>query len=99
MKSGESGSISFLSTAAKFPAALDLLRSFRETPEHPEVILLAATALAVAPSDGDSELAVNAHGGDATVLAEGESRRGVRRTDDHRRRKDDAERVLADPSA
>src|SRR5262245_5434367 len=34
--------------------------------------------------DGDSELAVNAHGGDAAVLAEGESRRGVRRTDDHR---------------
>src|SRR6516162_5167974 len=34
--------------------------------------------------DGDSELAVNAHGGDAAVLAEGESRRGVRWTDDHR---------------
>ena len=34
--------------------------------------------------DGDSELAVNAHGGDAAVLAEGESRRRVRRTDDHR---------------
>src|SRR5215831_11865668 len=33
--------------------------------------------------DGDSKLAVNAHGGDAAVLAEGESRRGVRRTDDH----------------
>lgn len=30
--------------------------------------------------DGDSELAVNAHGGDAAVLAEGESRRGGRRT-------------------
>ena len=34
--------------------------------------------------DGDRKLAVNAHGGDAAVLAEGESRRGVRRTDDHR---------------
>src|SRR6516165_1723524 len=33
--------------------------------------------------DGDGELAINAHGDDAAVLAEGESRRGVRRTDDH----------------
>src|ERR1700755_3579405 len=34
--------------------------------------------------DGDRQLAVDAHGGDAAILAKGESRRGVRRTDDHR---------------
>src|SRR3954471_11115743 len=34
--------------------------------------------------DCDSELAVNAHRDDAAVLAKGESRGGVHRTDDHR---------------